>query len=652
MRTSVKHPTTRKLAAWGMKHVGDDIALAIAVFFLVWHLTYGLCTWTNPLTVLSRLTLVQHVATLGEAGVRFTPRIALHIGVRGIISLVLAVCTMVYMARAYAALQSAEAQALLDEKRERNKKLLRDANLVAGTKVREGFRFATQLASERAKTKVVDQTKSGEPKTFAAPDPNTRVPSMPTTSEIRAVIAQQERDKRTSIPTAANDATRQLQRWLTEAGCKWATQVTVQKVTESHGDKYMYVTLTGKFNDQYLTSRQLGDFAPAIAYHMERPTEDVAVAENGAPNQAKIRVKAAVAASVIQPGPWPNGHQHSILEPVRWGRDNIGQEVLLPLFEAGRGSRMGAIGGSKGAGKSGALHPIIAHCVLAPDCEVWGIDMKGGVEFGMWSTVMDRLAKNRDQCETLLDDLLTEIHRRLAHMEGKQRVWYPAPETPAIQLFVDEMAQISTKKRQIDKSTYDEHSPMDKLTMVAQLGRAAGVGVVGATQRLSATQISTDLRSQLDDYMLALRCRSMVESEMVLAHRDVDASRISENAPGTAYIDGVARRTILARSYWLDDPTIAEIVAAHPRGVDTQPTQPQKPQIEPQIQGGGCGTPEPLVVALGPGRQRMLDLIRENPGLSGRKYAQLAGISENAARKSLQWLRDNGYVTRDWHPVD
>ena len=84
----------------------------------------------------------------------------------------------------------------------------------------------------------------------------------------------------------------------------------------------------------------------------------------------------------------------------------------------------------------------------------------------------------------------------------------------------------------------------------------------------------------------------------------------------------------------------------------SQPTQPQKPQIEPQIQGGGCGTPEPLVVALGPGRQRMLDLIRENPGLSGRKYAQLAGISENAARKSLQWLRDNGYVTRDWHPVD
>jgi len=650
MRTSVKHPTLRKLAAKGYGHKTDDIAVTIGAFLTVWYVVYFTVRWRAPWdSIVPFIVDILHVIgglRTGHFGVILERPLLM-------VALVIAVCVAVYAEHSWNALQSDEAARAQDEKREALKKSLRNANLVAGTKVREGFRYATQLANERTKTIRADENKTADQKSFPAPNPNTRLPSKPPTkTEIVAQINETDRQTRTRIPPSPNDATRQLQRWLSEAGVKWSTQVTVNRVTESHGDKYMYVTLTGKHNDQYLTSKDLANLAPVLAYHMERPTEDVAVAEDGAPARAKIRVKAAVAASIIQPGPWPNGHQHSILEPVRWGRDNIGSEVEITLFEPGRGSRMGAIGGSKGAGKSGALHPIIAHCVLAPDCEVWGIDLKGGVEFGMWGTVMDRLAKNHDQCEHLLDDLLTEIHRRLALMEGKQRVWQPTVETPAIQLIVDEMAQISTRKRRIDKSTVEEHSPMDKLTMVAQLGRAAGVGVVGATQRLSATQISTDLRSQLDDYMLALRCRSMVESEMVLAHRDVDASRISEDAPGTAYIDGVARRTILARSYWLDDPTIAQIVAAHPPRVDTQPTHPQNPEVEPQIQGGGVDTGQPLVGALGPGRQRMLELVRENPGLSIRKLAEKAGISENAAHKSLKWLRDNGYVTRDWHPID
>jgi DNA-binding IclR family transcriptional regulator len=48
----------------------------------------------------------------------------------------------------------------------------------------------------------------------------------------------------------------------------------------------------------------------------------------------------------------------------------------------------------------------------------------------------------------------------------------------------------------------------------------------------------------------------------------------------------------------------------------------------------------------------MLELVTENPGLSIQKYADLAGINKTNAHKHLQWLRDNGHVTKDWRPVE
>jgi S-DNA-T family DNA segregation ATPase FtsK/SpoIIIE len=50
------------------------------------------------------------------------------------------------------------------------------------------------------------------------------------------------------------------------------------------------------------------------------------------------------------------------------------------------------IGGTTGAGKSGILNIILATLAACADTEIWGIDLKGGMELQPWAGCLTRLA--------------------------------------------------------------------------------------------------------------------------------------------------------------------------------------------------------------------------------------------------------------------
>jgi hypothetical protein len=61
--------------------------------------------------------------------------------------------------------------------------------------------------------------------------------------------------------------------------------------------------------------------------------------------------------------------------------------------------------------------------------ELWGIDLKGGMELAPWAACFARLAFTPDQASQLFRDAVTKLNERAARMaaEGK-RVWEPTPD--------------------------------------------------------------------------------------------------------------------------------------------------------------------------------------------------------------------------------
>jgi S-DNA-T family DNA segregation ATPase FtsK/SpoIIIE len=81
----------------------------------------------------------------------------------------------------------------------------------------------------------------------------------------------------------------------------------------------------------------------------------------------------------------------SITEAITLGLFEDHQPDELRLYEADR-QRHVLIGGVNGAGKSGLINVALGSLARCQDLVLWGIDLKGGMEFAGWQPVLDRLA--------------------------------------------------------------------------------------------------------------------------------------------------------------------------------------------------------------------------------------------------------------------
>ncbi|MGH3422173.1 MAG: FtsK/SpoIIIE domain-containing protein, partial [Streptosporangiaceae bacterium] len=98
-----------------------------------------------------------------------------------------------------------------------------------------------------------------------------------------------------------------------------------------------------------------------------------------------------------QPIPWPGPTTNTITRPVDLGLSEDGQPVAITILR-----RNVLIGGTTGAGKSGIVNILMAVLVGCRDVEVWGIDLKGGMELGPWAECLGRpLATTPDEANQL-----------------------------------------------------------------------------------------------------------------------------------------------------------------------------------------------------------------------------------------------------------
>ena len=239
------------------------------------------------------------------------------------------------------------------------------------------------------------------------------------------------------------------------------------------------------------------------------------------------------------------------------GRTQVGTTWWLPII-----GRHTLIVGASGSGKGSPMWSVVGN--LAPavptgEVQLWGIDLKHGLELAMGKDLFCCMATTPAQALEVLRQLKTVIDARGTVMAGVSRLHEPVPGDPLHVLVIDELAVLTSYG---PPEVVKEAARL--LSEVLSLGRALGVVVLAAVQDPRKEVIS--MRG-LFTQALALRLNSATETRMVLGDdtsRIAPAHRILRSQQGTGWIlDEEGSFDKVRADYW-PDKTIRDLARRYP----------------------------------------------------------------------------------------
>ncbi|MEU2608628.1 FtsK/SpoIIIE domain-containing protein [Streptomyces albus] len=210
--------------------------------------------------------------------------------------------------------------------------------------------------------------------------------------------------------------------------------------------------------------------------------------------------------------------------------------------------------GATQSGKSSLLAALVKALAPQPVALV-GLDLKGGMELGLFESRLTALATNRPDAIQLLGGLLREVRDRMAlcRQYRAKSVWdLPELVRPVpVVVLVDELAELYLTDG--SRASRDEAEECGTLLLrLAQLGASLGVHLVIAGQRVGSDlgPRVTALRSQLGG-RVAHRAHDSQSAEMTLGDLSPDAvivaQTIGEHEQGVAVVT-TGRQWTRARS--------------------------------------------------------------------------------------------------------
>ncbi|MCI3240188.1 MULTISPECIES: FtsK/SpoIIIE domain-containing protein [Streptomyces] len=226
-------------------------------------------------------------------------------------------------------------------------------------------------------------------------------------------------------------------------------------------------------------------------------------------DRATITLRTRSAADGIDLSGWKAG------EP--WGVDTVtGEPVMVPL-----GRRM-LIAGTSGSGKSWSTRALLAEASEAPDHRLVVIDPKR-VEAINWEH-RARTAITIDEVLEVTDELVAEMHERLALVPRGRDTIEISEQRPRITVFVDEGAEVITmaRKKRAKGSDGEPGDPdwsqiMENLGTLARMARATEIILIWATQKPTMDAkggIDPQISAQIT-YRAALALSTSGESRVV-----------------------------------------------------------------------------------------------------------------------------------------
>lgn len=241
-------------------------------------------------------------------------------------------------------------------------------------------------------------------------------------------------------------------------------------------------------------------------------------------------------------------------------------------------SRHTLVAGCSGSGKGSVLWSVVGN--LAPaiptgEVQMWGIDLKRGIELSMGKQLFSCMATTPEQAILVLKRLLAVIDQRAIAMAGIARDHTPTPGDPLHVLVIDELAVLT---HYADPALVKEASRL--LSEVLTQGRALGVSVVACVQDPRKEIVS--MRG-LFTQTIALRQITATETRMVLGDGMATAApahKIRVSQQGTGWIvDETGHVDRVRADYW-PDKTIREVAILYPAPVHVElPTAQQAAEL-------------------------------------------------------------------------
>ncbi len=242
---------------------------------------------------------------------------------------------------------------------------------------------------------------------------------------------------------------------------------------------------------------------------------------------------------------------------VSAGRTQSGATWHLPVI-----GRHTLIVGASGSGKGSPMWSVtgnLAPAVPTGEVQLWGIDLKHGLELSMGKQLFCCMATTPAQALEVLRQLMTVIEARGVLMAGVSRLHEPRPGDPLHALVIDELAVLTSYG---PPEVVKEASRL--LAEVLTQGRALGVVVLAAVQ--DPRKEIVGMRN-LFTQALALRLNSSTETRMVLGDettRVAPAHRILRSQQGTGWIQDEEGSFDKVRADYWPDRTIREVAARYP----------------------------------------------------------------------------------------
>lgn len=243
------------------------------------------------------------------------------------------------------------------------------------------------------------------------------------------------------------------------------------------------------------------------------------------------------------------------------GEDAAGQWVWKDLSRAPHI----LLCGTSGSGKSVGVNALVAGLVAAgtpQDTQITILDPKR-VEFGIWRPAahVAAVVTDRDAMRGAVESVVQEMDRRYVAMERGGVVdveaWHgTSRQLPRLFLVCDEVADLTMVGR--DKASKDRAGAiLGALTRLAQLGRAAGVHLILATQRPAADTLPGNLRANLGTRW-AFRVRTRGESRIAL---DAPGAESLGSTPGTSLLSWRGATGTFVQGAYCGRDEIAGVVA-------------------------------------------------------------------------------------------
>lgn len=180
------------------------------------------------------------------------------------------------------------------------------------------------------------------------------------------------------------------------------------------------------------------------------------------------------------------------------------------------------IAGTSGNGKSVFFNQtLISLMKTSPHIQLYLLDLKLGVEVKAYSELPNvRIAKDADEAVNLLQAVVTEMTKRFKYLEksGRKLIDPVRDKRDLIVVGVDE-ASVLYKKKSGDRGAKEATNFARELTdEITKLGRAAGIHLIAATQKVTTKTIETDVQENIGG-RLCFRVGTLQGSNTVLGNK-------------------------------------------------------------------------------------------------------------------------------------